>query len=145
MRECRNFQRLLSRQLDGELSPAGQQVLAGHLAGCGRCRQVLDAMQQDRRLLAALSEVEPPPYLLARVMAEVRRRQMAPARGLTLVRVLRAAAAVLLVVASAGSGVLLGSSIARVDLNPSGNREELLMSNMENGTVDVYSVAFGGE
>ncbi len=143
-RECNKFRRMLSRAVDGQLAEAERRKLDFHLAGCSSCRGELEQLQKDRLLVAVLTEVEPPPYLMPRVMATIRQKQFTGQRRLTLAHFVRAAVAVLLVSASAGSGVLLGSSIARKISSQSGSEELLLTEAGENGTVDVYSVAFGG-
>lgn len=145
MRECRQIERRLSRLVDGELTPVEEQQTGAHLARCVACCQRLAEMQADRRLLAAAKEVAPPPYLLARVMAAVRRQQQTGRRALALVRLLQAAAAVMLVAASVGSGLLLGSGIAKMSLGHNRNAWDLLVENSESGAVDVYSAAIGGE
>lgn len=66
------FRTMVSASLDGELTPAEQQELAAHLAQCAACRELLRELAQTQRHVRGLGPVTPPPWLTARIMAQVR-------------------------------------------------------------------------
>lgn len=140
MNRCSEVKRLMTAWLDGELEPARRDAVARHLAACVVCRTEMAALQADRQVLASSRTPEPSPFLLTRVMAEVRRTR--PARVWLPVPVLRIAAAVLLVTASLGTGILVGRGLAG-----SGRADDTVWSAgyTEPVAVDVYEPALGGE
>jgi predicted anti-sigma-YlaC factor YlaD len=100
---------------------AGQEpdaAVAGHLAGCAECREVL----ADLRLLRADPNPEMPPYLTMRVMARVREIDGVPGRRFALARVAGVAAALVLVVL----GVWVGAGLGREIMSESIGRREAL-------------------
>ncbi len=105
---CIEYQELISRVLDGDLSPAEQTELNRHLAVCSECRTLYQSF-------LALSEAvggdleEPPASLRANVMAEIRRAEIRKKNRLSRpVKVLLTTAACLAVIVglSLGSGLL---------------------------------------
>jgi hypothetical protein len=70
--DCRQAEEALSAYLDGALAPDGARGVEEHLAACAGCRSVRDDLVRAGRLVKALDEVEPPPWLHGRIMAEVR-------------------------------------------------------------------------
>lgn len=140
MTKCSEVKRLIPAWLDGELAPARRDTVAKHLAGCVVCRAEMAALRADRQALVSSRTPEPSPFLVTRVMAEVRRTR--PARVLLPSPALRAAAAVLAVFAGLGAGVLIGHGFAgrlsTADAGWSAGYPEPVV-------VDVYEPALGGK
>lgn len=65
---------LLSASLTGDLSQTERASLDAHLAGCGQCRDTLEAFAEERRLIGGLRDVTPPRDLGARVRAGIEGR-----------------------------------------------------------------------
>jgi anti-sigma factor RsiW len=136
---CSEARRLISRLVDGELAPALEQALQAHAAGCESCRAELVGLRDDRTLLQQAAAAEVPPFLVTRVMAEVRQpvAQVRRVPG----RVLAAIAAALLIAVGLGAGVFFGAEMARTGRAT----EELLVSSGDSTSVDVYASVLGGE
>jgi anti-sigma factor RsiW len=66
------IRRKLSAYLDNQIDAADRAKIEGHLAGCASCRKALEELKRTVGHLKSLPEVEPPPWLTARVMALVR-------------------------------------------------------------------------
>ena len=128
--KCNKTSRLLSSYLDRQLSASGGAALEQHLGQCRACRDELDRLSADRRVLTEIEAPIAPPDLDVRVMAEIRSRaalrprrehaRAVPARPIrdsnpspVWVRVLAAASVVIVIGGSACAGVALGSSLAR--------------------------------
>lgn len=120
--KCKSAERLLSRYLDHELDQGRVRQLEDHLAQCAGCRHELADLAAATDRLRALDAPGPSPFLVTRVMAEVRlaRRQRRPVWA----RVVTTAAAVLLVAGGAFAGVNLGTGLA----GNTGSTDELLVS-----------------
>lgn len=75
MNGCQEYQELISRMLDEDLSKAERDALAEHIKRCPDCAAVYVAF---RSLSESLSEdlVEPSPDLHEKIMADVRREAM---------------------------------------------------------------------
>lgn len=107
MNGCQEYQELISRMLDEDLSKAERDALAEHIKRCPDCAAVYVAF---RSLSESLSEdlVEPSPDLHEKIMADVRReavrtRNSAQHHHRRWHTVMTAAACLLLVVAAAMS------------------------------------------
>jgi len=142
---CTQARQMLSRRLDGELANEDRRLLDNHLSGCGACWDELAALERDRAVMAALPAPGQPPWLLTRVMAEVRRSGRRSRRWFGLGRAVGAVAAALLVVVGAGAGVFIGTSMARAGQGANGNGDELTVSSAESVAFDVYEAVIGGE
>lgn len=70
--EHTDIRRKLSAYLDGALGAADRAKIYAHLAGCGSCRKALSDLERTIGRLKSLPELEPPPWLHARIMARVR-------------------------------------------------------------------------
>ncbi len=107
MNGCQEYQELISRMLDEDLSKAERDALAEHIKRCPDCAAVYVAF---RSLSESLSEdlVEPSPDLHEKIMADVRREAMRTRNSVhhhhrRWHTVMTAAACLLLVVAAAMS------------------------------------------
>ena len=120
--KCNNCNRLLSRYLDRELEQDRARAVEEHLECCPACRDELARLAAASERLRALETPGPSPFLVTRVMAEVRlaRRGRRPAWA----RAMVAAAALLLVAGGAFAGVRLGTGLA----GNGGTTDELLVS-----------------
>ncbi|MBR4057509.1 MAG: zf-HC2 domain-containing protein [Oscillospiraceae bacterium] len=70
MRECKEYQDMISCAIDGELSANERRALSHHLERCPDCRSVYAQMQQLTTSLQQ-SAVEPPAALLEGVMRSI--------------------------------------------------------------------------
>ena len=70
--DCREIQKSLSSYLDGLLSPEEKKLVEGHLPSCVQCSATLAELKKTKDLLRNLDDVEPPPWLAAKIMACVR-------------------------------------------------------------------------
>jgi hypothetical protein len=66
------IRRKLSAYLDNAVDTADRAKIDAHLAGCASCRKALGELERTVGHLKSLPEVEPPPWLTARIMARVR-------------------------------------------------------------------------
>lgn len=70
--DCARSQELLSDHLEGTLHTILRSELDVHLAGCGECRSLRDAMAEVVDALHAFPDLEPPVGLAERVAAATR-------------------------------------------------------------------------
>lgn len=70
--ECDNVQKKFSDYLDGLLSADERKHADEHLKSCPECSHALEELRKTIALMKGLEEVEPPPWLEQKVMAEVR-------------------------------------------------------------------------
>ena len=111
MSPCENYQELISRMIDGELSARERDELTGHLETCPDCAALYSAFSAlSERIGSDLEEA--PLDLKENVMANIRRAEIRKKNRLpnVLRGVLSAAACVAVIV-----GVYLGVSLARSD------------------------------
>jgi anti-sigma-K factor RskA len=111
------FEELLGPYLLGELSVEEERELESHLEECPDCQHELDRVRRTHDLLRQLATNEPPTELEDQVLAQVRGEM--PARSSGGWWLWASAAAVLLVVAVLGVGILreiTGDSSTRVSL-----------------------------
>ena len=69
---CRDMEPWIAGLIDGSLAEGEKERVEAHLQSCGDCRRALAELKASDAQLKALGEVEPPPWLKARVMARVR-------------------------------------------------------------------------
>ena len=62
----------LSDYLDDAVTPEEKAAIEKHLITCAECRQALVELAATRRHVQSLAEVEPPPWLTGKIMAQVR-------------------------------------------------------------------------
>lgn len=106
--DCHEYEALLARDLEGELSPGERERADAHLAGCRDCWSLREELADISRAAAALPVMSPSRDLwdgiAARIDAPVIAFPSALARGSARGRTLRfAAAAAALMVATAGT------------------------------------------
>jgi hypothetical protein len=70
--EHTEIRRKLSAYLDNAVSAEEKEDIKRHLGSCGNCRGVLADLEWTIDHLKRLPEVEPPPWLTAKIMAKVR-------------------------------------------------------------------------
>ena len=112
-----HFEGLLISYLLGELTVEEELELERHLEECSECRHELDRVQRTHDLLRQLATHEPPTELEGKVLAQVRGEMPTRSSGGWWLWV--SAAAVLLVVAVLGIGILreiIGDSSTGVPL-----------------------------
>jgi anti-sigma factor RsiW len=79
--ECKESQRWLGADLDGELDPPSAARLAAHLEGCADCRRDYEALAAlHTRLRTSATRYAAPPQLARRVRAALAAPAPAPAR-----------------------------------------------------------------
>jgi anti-sigma factor RsiW len=92
--------RILEEKPFGSLSEIEISNIESHVAHCSECRRAYDAARISASFLAQTSEaIEPGPFFTTRVMATLRERSLSPEAGV-LVRLWRAAGAVVLAMAA---------------------------------------------
>ena len=109
MSDCEEYQELISRMLDGDLSEDESARLRAHVSECAECRRVLDAFTMLRDTMAEDLQ-EPPADLAAAVMEQIRQEAVpiAKKRRVSPVRWIALAACLAIVVFSAYRFELFG-------------------------------------
>jgi hypothetical protein len=69
---CRDVQNRLHDYMEQTLPEPQRRQVEAHLKACSNCRQELSDMKASLVLIQNLDEVDPPPFLASRIMAEVR-------------------------------------------------------------------------
>jgi anti-sigma factor RsiW len=139
---CGQVRRLLPPFLDEELSGRMCEGITSHLASCPACRAELEALRADMGLLEQVGTPEVPPFLVTRVMAEVRERRRTAPHGFA--RLVGSLAAALVVAVSIGAGVVLGSGLAQTSESAAENSTEVSVNYVESSTSGMYSFMAGG-
>ncbi len=75
MSDHEDIRKLLSAYCSRDLDPAGTARVEQHLETCAACRSELADLKTALQLIRTSPEVEPPPWLTARVMARVKEQQ----------------------------------------------------------------------
>lgn len=65
--KCRSIEKMISRHLDGRLSPGLESALQRHLAQCPSCRRRYEEYRLIQSDLAAIAFPEPSPYFWERL------------------------------------------------------------------------------
>lgn len=73
--DCGQASKIMQEGLDGLLDTAGMLRLEEHLAGCARCRSEWHRLQLLDSLFASAQMTPAPPYLRARVIARIEKRE----------------------------------------------------------------------
>ncbi len=66
---CDMVKPILSSYIDGEVCPRDGALIQAHLADCASCRRELEALKSTSCVLSAVSEMEPPAFLMDQIMA----------------------------------------------------------------------------
>jgi len=141
---CRQVKRLLPPSLDKELSGRVRDGVTTHLASCSACRSELESLKMDIGLLELAGAPEVTPFLVTRVMAEIRQRQTATARrSFRPGWVLGMAAGVILIALSLGVGTLVGSGLAQG--GTSAASDDIFTTATADPSLDTYQSLMGGE
>jgi anti-sigma factor RsiW len=140
---CGQVKRLLPPFLDEELSGRARDGVTSHLVSCPTCRTEVEALKADMGLLEQVSAPEGSPFLVTRVMAEIRQREHPAPQGFA--RLVGAVAAALVVAVSIGAGVFFGSGLAQASSTVVANSTEAEVSYIESSTADMYSLMSGGD
>ncbi len=69
--DCRDFRKMLSREIDGEIDHADEKSLSAHLEVCESCRRAHAALKEATALHRDLAQLEPPRTLVTDVMASI--------------------------------------------------------------------------
>ncbi len=72
---CKEIKELLPAYLEKLVSVREEETIREHLARCPDCKAVLEDLERTNALVQTLEDVEPPPFLSQRIMADVRRLQ----------------------------------------------------------------------
>ena len=140
---CGQVKRLLPPFLDEELSGRVREQTASHLASCPACRAELAALKVDIGLLEHAAAPEVTPFLVTRVMAEIRGQRRRVPHGFG--RLVGSLAAVIVVAVSIGAGVFFGSGLAQDSAAVAANSTEAAVSYVESSTTGMYSMMSGGD
>jgi len=70
--ECSEVQKRLAAYIEKAVSPKQKALIEAHLKGCKRCTGVLADLKKAVKYVQKLKEVDPPPWLTQKVMAQVR-------------------------------------------------------------------------
>jgi len=69
---CKEIEGLLPGMIDGALPDVEMKRIETHLETCASCRKALADLRMSDERVKNLEELEPPPWLITRVMAQVR-------------------------------------------------------------------------
>ena len=140
---CGQVKRLLPPFLDEERSGRVREQIASHLASCPDCRLEVEALKADMGLLEQVGTPEVTPFLVTRVMAEIRQRGRPAPHGFA--RLAGTLAAALVVAVSIGAGVFFGSGLAQASNAVAANSTEAAVTYVESSTAGMYSMMSRGE
>ncbi|NIS75352.1 MAG: hypothetical protein GTO08_08745 [Deltaproteobacteria bacterium] len=70
--ECREIQEVLSAYVDGEIGPQEKTRVEEHLPSCNDCSRVLSEFRAAIGHVRKLEELDPPPWLSGKIMAQVK-------------------------------------------------------------------------
>jgi hypothetical protein len=72
MNRCADIEKRLSAYLEGDVAPQEQKFIDEHLGTCSQCNMTFEDMKKTAELLRNLKDVEPPPWLKHKIMAQVK-------------------------------------------------------------------------
>ena len=139
---CGQVRRLLPPFLDEELSGRVREQVTSHFASCPTCRTELEVLKADIGLLEQVGTPEVTPFLVTRVMAEIRQQNRPVPHGFG--RLVGTLAASLAVAVSIGAGVFFGSGLAQASTTVAANSTEAAVSYVESSDTSMYSLMAGG-
>ena len=70
--ECSEVQEKFSAYVEDIIPPEEKQLVDEHLKACDRCSESLADLKKTLEYVGNLREVEPPPWLVQKIMARVR-------------------------------------------------------------------------
>jgi anti-sigma factor RsiW len=120
-----------------------REQIASHLASCPTCRTELEALKADMGLLEQVSPPGVSPFLVTRVMAQIRQQRDPVPHGFG--RLVGSLTAALVVAVSIGAGVFFGSGLAQASTTAAANSTEAAVSYVESSAADMYSLMSGGD
>ncbi|MDZ7861040.1 MAG: zf-HC2 domain-containing protein [Candidatus Krumholzibacteriota bacterium] len=113
--ECKECHKLISREIDGEISEDDSKKLKMHLNQCQECSRLRASLASISEFHKGIEEVEPPSTLLEGIMSGIREEDHLFQLGLW-AKLAVSAAAVFVMLAGAGVGNFLAErSVPRVD------------------------------
>jgi anti-sigma factor RsiW len=139
---CGQVKRLLPPFLDEELSGGVRESIASHLASCPTCRTELEGLKADMGLLEQSVTPQVTPFLVTRVMAEIRGRKRTAPHGFG--RLVGSLSAALVVALSIGAGVYFGSGLAQASTTAAADSTEAAVSYVESSATGMYSMMSEG-
>jgi len=77
--DCREIRKLLPAVVDRQLEADDQQRLDEHIQSCAACRAELEDLRKTVAYLQHVEEVEPPPWMTEKIMAQIRAEAVQPA------------------------------------------------------------------
>jgi hypothetical protein len=72
MMACKDIRERLSAYIEGVVTPEEKTSIGEHLTSCRPCSSALTDLRKTGKLLEGLEEVEPPPWLKQKIMAQIR-------------------------------------------------------------------------
>lgn len=76
--DCREIRKLLPAAVDRQLEADDQQRLDEHVQSCAACRSELDDLRRTVVHLQHVEEVDPPPWMTEKIMAQIRAEAAQP-------------------------------------------------------------------
>ncbi len=71
MTRCGDMEQRLGAYLEDFLDEKGRKALEEHLSACPHCRHTLEDLLKTKKILAGMDEVDPPPWLTEKIMAQI--------------------------------------------------------------------------
>lgn len=144
--KCKKMHKFLPGYLAGETSGPDEDAVVRHLERCAACRAEFEELGADIELMAAVDAPDLSPFVVTRVMAEVRADGTQPElrRRLVFGRVLATAATVVLVALGTWVGAVLGAGLVGSD-SGSGDEFQQLLTVESEQTLDEYFSSMLGE
>ncbi|MEN6615428.1 MAG: DUF2275 domain-containing protein [Syntrophorhabdus sp.] len=71
MSNCRDISQYLDAYIENSLEARDKPIVEDHLVHCPACRALFDQSRQTRAILSQLDEIDPPPWLATKIMAQI--------------------------------------------------------------------------
>ncbi len=113
MVNCKDFKKLISREIDGEITERQRDSLNRHLKTCRSCSLFRESLRSISRIHAGLPDQKPPDSMTDVIMRRVQRVERGN-RFAGWARAAVAAAAVLVMIAGAGVGNFIAQRSADI-------------------------------
>ncbi|MCD6380176.1 zf-HC2 domain-containing protein [bacterium] len=114
--ECKKYHKLISREIDNEISEYERESLKLHLSQCLKCRQFKFSLLSVSDIHAGIKDVEPPSTILSGIMSGIHEKNDDWALA-GWAKFAVSVAAVFVMLVGAGVGNFLAEKSA-VDVNP---------------------------